>query len=85
MPVRILQRVPEEELEFGEDPSRPKIEKNIVVFFLQFSRGRFRDICQKPPENARVGENKPHLKTVKCDSLLVVSNNLKDTPNKQIY
>ena len=33
------------------------------------------DICQKPPENARVGENKPHWKTVKCDSLLVVSNN----------
>ena len=36
--------------EFGKDPSRPKIGK-IAFCFLQF----FRDICQKPPENARVG------------------------------
>ena len=42
--------------------------------FLQFltSRDRFRYICQKPPENAWVGENKPikmHWKTLKWDFL----------------
>ena len=46
--------------EFGKDPSRPKIKKNAFCF-LQFlmQMDRFRDICQKPPENAWVGENKP--------------------------
>ena len=54
------QRVPEEE---SKSEFNGKVAQNngLDNGFFQFStsRDRFRDICQKPPENARVVENKP--------------------------